>query len=103
MSPGSTGVNSTTARVGAWEGAHARPHSADTKPSWKTTELFVYLAMVVGVLVTSDRGGGDAGVDTFTADKAWWYITVLTVGYLISRGLAKSGVRGRDDTSRTVR
>ena len=29
----------------------------------------------------------------FLADKAWFYITLLTIGYLISRGLAKAGGR----------
>jgi len=29
------------------------------------------------------------------ADKAWLYITLLTIGYLISRGLAKSGSNHR--------
>jgi hypothetical protein len=31
--------------------------------------------------------------DYFRADKAWWYITLLTIGYMIARGLAKSGSR----------
>ncbi len=82
----------------------ARSHGDETKPSWKTTELFVYLAAVVGVLIASqvvgDRAAND-GSDIFAADKAWWYITLLTIGYLISRGLAKSGSRSRDADPRT--
>ena len=35
--------------------------------------------------------------DYFTADQAWLYISILTVGYLISRGLAKSGSRTNTD------
>lgn len=27
----------------------------------------------------------------FGAERAWLYITILTVGYMISRGLAKAG------------
>ena len=81
-----------------------RPHGEETKPSWKTTELFVYLAAVIGVLiasmVTGDVGNEDGG-DIFAADKAWWYITLLTIGYVVSRGLAKSGTRSRDDDPRT--
>jgi hypothetical protein len=34
-----------------------------------------------------------AHVDYFRADKAWFYIVLLTIGYLVSRGLAKSGSR----------
>ncbi|MEU8228023.1 hypothetical protein AB0C12_00315 [Actinoplanes sp. NPDC048967] len=84
---------------------YARPaHGDETKPSWKTTELFVYLAAVAGVLLASqlvgDRGVND-GSDYFAADKAWWYVTLLTIGYLISRGLAKSGTRSRDADPRT--
>jgi hypothetical protein len=32
-------------------------------------------------------------VDTsdFGAQEAWFYVTLLTVGYMISRGLAKAG------------
>jgi hypothetical protein len=33
--------------------------------------------------------------------KAWWFITVLTVGYLVSRGLAKAGSRSSDTDPRT--
>jgi hypothetical protein len=33
------------------------------------------------------------GTDYFTADKVWLYVTILTVGYMVSRGLAKSGSR----------
>ena len=83
--------------------AHA-VHGEETKPSWKTTELFVYLAAVVGVLIASQTVGDGAannGSDYFAADKAWWYITLLTIGYLVSRGLAKSGTRTRDNDPRT--
>jgi hypothetical protein len=30
-------------------------------------------------------------VDYFRADRAWFYVVFLTLGYLGSRGLAKSG------------
>lgn len=79
-------------------------HGEETKPSWKTTELFAYLAAVVGVLIASmavgDSGNDDRG-DIFAADKAWWFITLLTIGYMVSRGLAKSGSRSRDADPRT--
>ncbi len=31
--------------------------------------------------------------DVFPAHQVWLYATVLTVGYMISRGLAKAGSR----------
>ncbi len=81
-----------------------RSHSEETKPSWKTTELVMYLVAVIGVLiasaVTGDVGNEDGG-DVFAADKAWWFITLLTIGYMVSRGLAKSGTRSHDSDPRT--
>ncbi len=62
--------------------------STETKSAYKTTELIVYVLAVVGVLIAS------ALVDqSFGADPAWRYVTYLTVGYMISRGLAKAGSR----------
>ena len=66
--------------------------STETKASFKTTEFFAYLAAVVGVLIAagivdeSNAGG-------FGAKQAWLYVTILTVGYMVSRGFAKSGSR----------
>lgn len=71
--------------------------STETKAAFKTTELVAYVAAVVGVLIASavSDGGSDFG-----AKEAWFLVTVLTIGYLVSRGLAKSGSRDfydRDD------
>ena len=63
--------------------------STETKSAYKTTELIVYVLAVLGVLIA-------AAVVTdasFGADHAWRYVTYLTVGYMISRGLAKAGSR----------
>ena len=73
--------------------------STETKHALKTTEFWVYLASVAGVLiaswiVTSGNGGGDNG-DAFNASRAWLIVAVLTVGYMVSRGLAKSASRSR--------
>jgi hypothetical protein len=79
----------------------AQRFATETKHSLKTTELWVYLAAVAGVLiaawvVTSGNGSGtgaDNNGDAFNASRAWLYITILTVGYMVSRGLAKAGSR----------
>jgi hypothetical protein len=64
----------------------------ETKASFKTTEFFAYLAVVVGLLIAGNMiEGQEGGPDYFAADKVWLYITLLTVGYMISRGLAKAG------------
>ena len=75
--------------------AHVEPRrSTETKASFKTTELMAYIAAVVGVLIASAAvGTTHAHVDYFRADKAWFYIVLLTIGYVVSRGLAKSGSR----------
>ena len=70
----------------------------ETKAAVKTTEFAVYLVVVAGVLIASFLvGDADGRSDVFLADKAWSYVTLLTIGYLISRGLAKAGSRARHD------
>jgi hypothetical protein len=61
--------------------------TTETKPSFKTTELIAYVVTVLGVLIAS------AVVDKsdFGAQEAWFYVTLLTIGYMVSRGLAKAG------------
>ena len=105
----STATNGTTGAVRAADTDRdvRRPgRREETKPSFKTTELIVYLAAVIGVLiasaVTGDEGTGNGG-DVFAADKAWWFITLLTIGYMVSRGLAKAGTPSRDSDPRTDR
>ena len=71
--------------------------STETKSSYKTTELIAYVAAVIGVLIAS----AIVDVRDFGAQEAWFYITLLTIGYMISRGLAKSGSRDfYDDDNR---
>ena len=67
--------------------------TTETKSSYKTTELIVYVLAVLGVLIASFLVQ-DA---SFGADHAWRYVTYLTVGYMISRGLAKAGSREPQD------
>jgi len=75
--------------------AHVEPRrSTETKASFKTTELMAYIAAVVGVLIASAAvGTTHTHIDYFRADKAWFYIVLLTIAYMVSRGLAKSGSR----------
>jgi hypothetical protein len=72
--------------------------STETKVAFKTTEFVVFLVAVVGVLVASALVGDSEGRgDVFLADKAWFYVTLLTIGYMVSRGLAKAGSRAHHD------
>ena len=61
-----------------------------------TTELIAYVAAVLAVAVTAFVVGDDGNntADPFSAEQALRYITFLTIGYMIARGLAKSGSRG---------
>jgi hypothetical protein len=74
--------------------------STETKHSLKTTELPIYVLAVLGVLIASAIA--DEASD-FGSQEAWKYITWLTIGYLVSRGLAKSGSRDFYDDDRTNR
>ena len=71
-----------------------QPPTSETKAAFKTTELLVYLAAVAAVVLTALAVGADnGGADPFNAEQALRYITLLTIGYMISRGLAKAGSR----------
>ncbi|OOB91438.1 hypothetical protein [Rathayibacter sp. VKM Ac-2630] len=77
----------------------ARRVATETKGALKTTEFYVFLVISIAILVAAavtDNGEDGQG---FTADHAWMYVSFVTVGYLISRGLAKSGSHNheRDD------
>ena len=63
--------------------------TTETKSAFKTTELMAYIAAVLGVLIAS----AVVDVTDFGAQEAWFYVTLLTIGYMVSRGLAKSGSR----------
>ena len=50
--------------------------------------------MLVGILIAGNSiEGKEGGADYFAGDKVWLYATILTVGYMVSRGLAKAGIR----------
>ena len=98
----SSPITETSQRDGVIDG-HPRRRSVETKAAFKTTEFIVYLVAVLGVLIASvvvdGNGNGDNGAsgDYFRADRAWFYIVLLTIGYMVSRGLAKAGSRDSSD------
>jgi hypothetical protein len=83
----------------AAETASQRPRTlrrlaTETKAAFKTTEFYAFLAVLAGLLIAGNTiEGKDGGADYFAADKIWLYVTLLTIGYMISRGLAKAGSR----------
>ena len=79
----------------------------ETKAAIKSTEFYAYLVTFAGILIAAQViGEGDSGIgaggDVFNANRAWLYLTILTVGYMVSRGLAKAGSahRAQDDSRR---
>ena len=64
--------------------------AAETKHAFRTTEFYAYIAVLIGVLIAGAAIKG-AGTDEFRGDEVWLLATILTVGYMISRGLAKAG------------
>jgi len=72
--------------------------STETKHSLKTTEFWAMVAVIAGILIASwlvgqGDGNGNADIDAFPAQRAWLYVAIVAVGYMVSRGLAKAGSR----------
>ena len=80
----------TTARTGTVR------RTDETKHAFKTTEFIAYVAILAGVFIAGlVIKGGDT--DEFKSPTVWLYAVILTFGYLLSRGIAKSGSRHRYD------
>ena len=75
----------------------ARSTHDETQPArTMTSELIAYVATVLAVIVTAFVvGADDNGVDAFGAAQALQLLTFLTIGYMVARGLAKSGNHSR--------
>jgi hypothetical protein len=82
-------MSNTNASTGSRTPQAVRRISTETKASVKTTELIAYVVVSVAVLIASAM----VDAEDFGAQDAWFLVTLLTIGYLISRGLAKSGSR----------
>lgn len=69
--------------------------STETKQAFKTTEFWLTVAVVAGILISAlvINGGDTEGSDEFVASQAWLYVAVVTLGYCIGRGAAKAGSR----------
>ena len=78
-----------------------RRATTETKPAFKTTELIVYVLAVLGVLIASAMVDENEDGQGFGAESAWKYVTWLTIGYMVARGLAKAGSYEKDDDPRT--
>src|SRR3954454_7712737 len=95
----------TGRRGGRAEQASARL-TTETKHSSKTSELYIWAAVTIGILLAGLlTKAGDGHDDRLQSKQAWLYVAIVTSAYLVSRGLAKSGSRepyyvGGDNESR---
>lgn len=87
---------------GRTEGGPADTHqfgdvqvSTGRRSAYITVELVLYLLATIGIFLTAAVIDGNDSAQRFGASEAWWYVTLLTIGFFISRGLAK--LAGRND------
>lgn len=80
--------------AGPWAMRPRRIYPIETKPFFLTSEFVASVLAIAGIAITA------AASDAFGAWRAWILITAVTVGYLISRGIAKSGTRSHSDDPR---
>ena len=69
----------------------------ETKNALKTTEFFAMVGVIAAILIAS------AVSDSFGDRRAWTLVAAVAIGYMISRGLAKSGSKyagGEDPLNR---
>src|SRR2546430_1938268 len=91
-------MSATTGRDVGYDGTTTRRPTrrlfTETKAAFKTTEFFAMIAGIAGILIAAASIGATEGhPDKFIGSQAWLYVSIVAVGYLISRGLAKSGSR----------
>ena len=73
-------------------GNSVRRLSTETKAAFKTTEFMACLSVVAGILISAAAVKATrTHHDGFGAAQAWLYVAIVTVGYMVSRGLAKAG------------
>jgi hypothetical protein len=78
----------------------ARRTTDETKHALKTTEFFAMVGIITAILIAS------AVSDSFGDRRAWTLVAAVAIGYMISRGLAKSGTKyvgGEDPLNRDDR
>ena len=68
----------------------------ETKLGFKTSEFLVMAAAVLAVLIATYADGDDS----LTQNDGWRYASWIAVAYIVSRGLAKLGVREPYDDDR---
>lgn len=72
--------------------------SIDVRPTFTTTEFWIWLVVSVALLIAAAVTDEAADGQGFGAQDAWKYVTWLSIAYILSRGLTKLGghERGND-------
>ena len=86
-------------RIGALLRAVSAPRPRPRSRPPSSCHVVVFLGILLASFLVKTGQGGQRP-DYFRADKAWWFITLLTIGYMVARGLAKSGSREPYDDRR---
>jgi hypothetical protein len=77
----------------AWRVRWAAPtrhvHDTETRPFFVTSEFLVYLLLLMGLGITASTS------PSIDARFFWEWATLATIGYMLSRGIAKAGSRSR--------
>ena len=63
----------------------------ETKLSLKTTEFWAMAGVIAAILIAS------AVSDSLNDVRAWTLVAAVAIGYMVSRGLAKSGTKHVSD------
>lgn len=64
---------------------------AETKPSFLTTEFYAMIALIIATIVAGESNG------SWDDRWVWQVVAAIGIGYMVSRGLAKSGSADRRD------
>jgi hypothetical protein len=78
----------------SWGMRPRREYPIETKPFFLTSEFVGSVLAIAGIAITA------ASSDAFGAWRAWILITAIMVGYMLSRGIAKSGTRSHSSDPR---
>jgi hypothetical protein len=79
-----TEATSARTRIAPSAPASRRTHD-ETKASFLTTEFYAMVGVIVALLVAAKVS------DSLDDVRAWTLVSAVAIGYMLSRGLAKSG------------
>ena len=70
-------------------GGMRQQHPVETKPFFLTSEFWASVAMIAALAIAAGTS------DEIDARRFWYMATAIVIGYVVSRGIAKSGTKSR--------